>query len=340
MITSQDEFNNIYRAKVVSSTDKENLCRVKIRIPCIHGTDNTDGLSDDDLPYAVPCFMDISFDSGSFIVPEVGSTVFVFFEGGKIDKPVYFGCSLSADDKEATELGHKDSFNFVNSEGKRIKRAYSIDTPLNLYKGSTIRKLILFKTRKGASIEFTDEDDKEHLSIYDRLGQVFTMFSPATPEDNREGISRRGLFSVLKNKAEVKKKAIYILKSLSSSFLRFVSEVSYSKNEFTTVYKDDKAGISVDIGKDNRMLIYYKKDTLIELKEDKVSIKTPKIDIDGDINVRGNIKASGEITAGSTIKGDVYGVWVHSNASFPEPLNLDVDIQPYTDEEDEQIIDE
>lgn len=340
MISEQANFNCIYRAKVVSNKDSKNICRIKVRVPCIHGTDGSDGLSDDTLPYAMPCMMDASYDSGSFIVPEVGSTVFVFFEGGKIDKPIYIGCSVSYEHTEALEYGDKDSLSFTASEGKRIKRAYINDTPSNLYSGSIIRKLILFKTRKGSSIEFSDEDNKEHLSIYDRIGQVFTMYSPVDTDENANGLTKRGLFSVLKSKFEIKKKAIMIWKSLSSSFLRFVSEVSYSKNEFTTVFKEDKAGVSVDIGKDNRILIFYKDKTLIEIKEDKISIKTDKIDIDGDINIKGDLKVQGQVLSSSTIRGNIYGSWVHSNAQHPVPLNLDVNIKPYVDDEDEQIIEE
>jgi len=340
MISEQANFNCIYRAKVVSNKDPKCICRIKVRVPCIHGSDESNGLHDDDLPFAMPCMMDASYDSGSFIVPEVGATVFVFFEGGKVDKPVYIGSSVSYEHTEALEFGNIDSVSFQASEGKRIKRAYINDTPANLYKGSIIRKLILFKTRKGSSIEFSDEDDKEHLSIYDRIGQVFTMYSPVSVEDNANGLTKRGLFSVIKTKSEIKKKAILLLKSLSSSFLRFVSEVSYTKNEFTTVFKEDKAGISVDIGKDNRILIFYKDKTLIEIKEDKVSIKTDKIDIDSDVNIKGDLKVQGQVLSSSTIRGNVYGTWVHSNAQYPVPLNLDVNINPYVDDEDEQIIEE
>lgn len=340
MISNQTEFTNIYRAKVVSNKDPKEICRIKVRVPCIHGTDSSDGLGDDDLPFAFPCFMDVSFESGTYIVPEVGSTVFVFFEGGKIDKPVYFGGSVSYEHEEALEYGSKDSESFIGSNGKRTKRAYMKDTPINVYKKGVFRKFILFKTRKGSSIEFSDEDDKEHLSIYDRIGQVFTMYSPVATDENADGLANRGVFSLIKDKFDVKKKAILLLKSLSSSFLRFVSEVSYTKNEFTTVFKEDKAGISVDIGKDNRILIFYKDKTLIEIKEDKICIKTDKIDIDSDVNIKGDLKVQGQVLSSSTIRGDVYGTWVHSNAQYPVSLNLDVNIDPYVDDEDEQIIEE
>jgi hypothetical protein len=185
MITKATDYSNLYRAKVVSNYDPKELCRIKARIPCIHGVSEVDGISDDAIPYASPCFLDVSFDSGTFLVPEVGSTVFVFFESGESTKPIYFGSSVSYQyEDEAQYLGDKNSYNFQGTDGKRMKRAGFGDTPFNVYKKGILRKLILFKSRKGSSIEFCDEDENEHISIYDRVGQVLTMYSPIKIRDN------------------------------------------------------------------------------------------------------------------------------------------------------------
>ena len=337
MYSNQNNFNTIYRAKVVNNKDELEIGRIQIRVPCIHGIDEKDGLRDDALPYASPCFMDASFDSGSFIVPEVGSTVFVFFEGGEVSKPIYIGCSVSYEHYDVQYYGNKNSNTFKDSEGKRLKRAYYNDTPKNVYRKGIFRKFILFKSRKGSSIEICDDDDNEHLSIFDRLGQTITMFSPQDTSNNMDGKSNRGLFSVIKTKAVLEgcKKAILLLKSLSSSFLRFVSMEDYTQNDFTTVYQDDKAGISVNIGTDNRLLIYYKDTTMIELKDNEVNIQA------NNINIKGNLKVQGNIYSSSTIKGDIYGTPCkdHCNYSFPESLNFN-DIKTYDDMQDEEIIDE
>lgn len=342
MITKATDYSNLYRAKVVSNYDPKELCRIKARIPCIHGVSEIDGISDDAIPYASPCFLDASFDSGTFLVPEVGSTVFIFFESGESTKPIYFGSSVSYQyEDEAQYLGDKNSYNFQGTDGKRMKRAGFSDTPFNVYKKGILRKLILFKSRKGSSIEFCDEDENEHISIYDRVGQVLTMYSPIKIRDNDYGFSNRGVFSMLKQTFNIEDKALMIWKAVSSSFLRFVSDVSYTKNEFITVYNDDKAGISVDIGKDNRLLIFYKDETLIEVKEDGIKIKTNKIDIDSEsVNIKGDLKVQGQVLSSSTIKGDVYGTWVHSSAQYPASVSVNVDIQSYVDDKDEEIVQE
>ena len=95
MLTKATDYSNLYRAKVVSNYDPKELCRIKARIPCIHGVSEIDGISDDAIPYASPCFLDASFDSGTFLVPEVGSTVFIFFESGESTKPIYFPFAIS-----------------------------------------------------------------------------------------------------------------------------------------------------------------------------------------------------------------------------------------------------
>lgn len=340
MYSYNNNLNSIYRAKVISNKDPLEIGRVQIRVPSIHGTDINDGLRDEALPYASPCVFDASFESGSFIVPEVNSTVFVFFEGGEPSKPVYFGNSISYEHTESQYVGNSDTNLYQNSDGKRIKRAYTSDVPKNVYRGGIFRKFILFKSRKGSSIEFCDDDDNEHLSIFDRLGQTLTMFAPIDKSNNSDGLANRGLFSVIKTKATLDgcKKAILLLKSLSSSFLRFVSKEDYTQNDFITVYKDDNAGISVDIGKDDRLIIHYKNKSKIELKDNEINIQA------SNINIKGDLKVDGKILSNSTIKGDIYGTPCvcegrPCNYSFPESLNFN-DIKPYEDSNDESIIDE
>lgn len=341
MKTKASTYNSLYRGKVVDNKDPKELCRIKVRVPCIHGADENEGIKNDSIPYASPCLMDVSYDSGMFIVPEVGSTVFVFFESGEPTKPVYFGGSVSyMYEDDVQYLGSKDSLSFKSSDGQRIKTAGFGDTPFNMYKQGIPRKAILYKSRKGSSIEFCDEDENEHLSIYDRLGQLFSMYSPATQDRNFYGQLNRGTFSILKNIWEVEQKAIIILKSLSSSFLRFVSEKTYTKNEFITIYKDKKAGISIDIGKDDRMLIFYKDKTLIEIKEDGIQIKTDNINIDSNVNIKGNLQVQGNVSSSATIQGNIYGSWQNSNANFPANVNVNVDIDEYINDNDESEIEE
>jgi len=94
------KFNSIYRAKVLSNVDPEQLGRIRCEIyPMLIGKstaknlDGVDGIEIEQIPWAVPA-MSISSGAGdgcgSFAVPGIGSFVFVFFEEGDINQPVYF----------------------------------------------------------------------------------------------------------------------------------------------------------------------------------------------------------------------------------------------------------
>jgi len=89
-----------YRAKVLDTTDPLNLGRVKCEIyPMLigevtaRGLVNIEGVPLAALPWAAPAFPlfnGAKGEYGFFTVPEVGSYVWVFFEGGDIYQPVYF----------------------------------------------------------------------------------------------------------------------------------------------------------------------------------------------------------------------------------------------------------
>lgn len=107
-MNKQLEFNGIYRGKVLATdgdeTDK--LGRIKVEVyPMLVGevtarqlkADDArvdiEGIATSNLPWAVPAmplFSGAGDDFGTFAVPEIGSFVFVFFEGGDVYQPVYF----------------------------------------------------------------------------------------------------------------------------------------------------------------------------------------------------------------------------------------------------------
>jgi len=94
------KFTNIYRSKVLDNNDPEKLGRIRCEIyPILIGKATAQNLTDvegidtEQLPWAVPA-MSLSSGAGdgcgSFAVPDVGAFVFVFFEEGDINQPVYF----------------------------------------------------------------------------------------------------------------------------------------------------------------------------------------------------------------------------------------------------------
>lgn len=91
----KDAISGIYRARVESNLDPLHLGRVKVRIPQFHGipsNQNPTALSNEALPWAFPITMTgAGFNHGSCVVPETGDYVFVMFENGDRNSPVYLG---------------------------------------------------------------------------------------------------------------------------------------------------------------------------------------------------------------------------------------------------------
>lgn len=80
-------YDGIWRGKVVSVDDPLKLGRVKVRVYPI-----MDGVRDEDLPWAEPCF------SGFLRVPQVGNWVWVMFQEGNVYRPVWLGWSIPFND--------------------------------------------------------------------------------------------------------------------------------------------------------------------------------------------------------------------------------------------------
>jgi len=78
----------IYRAQVLDNNDPIKTGRVKLNVFTIF-----DGIAAEDLPWAVPAmplFTGSGLGYGHFVVPEVGSHVWCFFDAGDFNQPVYF----------------------------------------------------------------------------------------------------------------------------------------------------------------------------------------------------------------------------------------------------------
>lgn len=128
----EGRFYGKYRAIVVDNDDPENRGRLRLKIPSVLGEDVISG-------WALPCLPYGGLeDQGFFFVPETDATVWVEFEGGNLDYPVWVGT-------------------FWGKPGG----ASEVPKPADTQRPPT-RKMI--KTLKG-SIEIEDKDGEEVFII-------------------------------------------------------------------------------------------------------------------------------------------------------------------------------
>jgi len=141
-----------YRAVVVNNKDKEQFGRVLVWIPSLMPeVDRTKGIwarpANNPLGGRNKEDSDENYYAGTSYIPEKGSWVFVFFEGGNINRPYYFG----ALDLENTKVLPE---NQIGSE------------PQN--------KWVILKSGSGRAIVVSDDTSDERVEITGKKRQIKT----------------------------------------------------------------------------------------------------------------------------------------------------------------------
>jgi uncharacterized protein involved in type VI secretion and phage assembly len=77
------KFYGVYRGTVVNNVDPLQIGRIQATVPDVSGLTPT--------TWAMPCVPIAGKQMGAFVVPQIGSGVFVQFEGGDPDRPVWVG---------------------------------------------------------------------------------------------------------------------------------------------------------------------------------------------------------------------------------------------------------
>jgi len=144
-----------YRAVVVDNKDKEQFGRVLVWIPDIMPeVDRTKGIwarpANNPLGGRNKEDNDENYYAGSSYIPEKGSWVFVFFEGGNINRPYYFGA--------------------LNLENTKV-------LPENQLGGRPENKWVILKSGSGRAIVISDDgsrDGDERVEITGKKRQIKT----------------------------------------------------------------------------------------------------------------------------------------------------------------------
>ena len=178
------DYSCFYRGIVVDNFDPERKGRVKVRIPQIYGVDTKTQyfVPSSSIPWAVCAISPAGNDSGTFLPPNIGDTVFVTFEGGDPSHPMYFG-GIYTVRREDTE-GETKGVSSAKVYNNKIAPVIVNDLPLEVTSGT---ERVLYKSLKGAIIYIDDKDGNECVKITDQAGQSIIMENLST-----EALRRRG----------------------------------------------------------------------------------------------------------------------------------------------------
>lgn len=187
----------IYDAVVEYNADPMQLGRVIVRVPLIH----KDEYGVDMLPWARPCS---PFGGGpgygSYMIPPVGSRIWVMFESGDESWPVWLGTWVSnpVKDRQMLRDTHGDypkgpvAMAPIPPVPWTAPAAPGLPKEAQLLISHRPEIYVPFKSPKGAAIVIDDRDGYERLSIYDRLGQTILFDGPCSVGANYNNNSARG----------------------------------------------------------------------------------------------------------------------------------------------------
>ena len=83
-MTPSDKYYGKYRGTVVNNIDPMQMARLQIIVPDVSNVIPT--------TWAMPCFPIAGKQMGAYFIPQIGSGVWVEFEQGDPDYPVWVGC--------------------------------------------------------------------------------------------------------------------------------------------------------------------------------------------------------------------------------------------------------
>lgn len=186
----------LYCGLVEDNLDPLKIGRIRIRIPHIHGADPNSRMfiPTSELEWAYPCMPFFAgYDCGSFIIPPVGTYVWAFPESGENSHNVYLGGVYGTGPENPKPMNTLDSSNSLNvSMGQYFTPIGESEIPTDLNSTEYGQSGVIFKSQKGHTIKYSDQDGAEFFEIVDRSGQSIKFECPVSQQNNVANASRRG----------------------------------------------------------------------------------------------------------------------------------------------------
>ena len=319
-----------WKGRVVNNSDPKRLGRIQVEVPGV--LDGSTGSV-----WCNPRTGNNFANSGSWIIPPIGSTVFIDFEGGDVNHPLYSTGGLSGSEGEviaesvdrAPEGTNSEVFyrsggsSVVVAEHLVLEDAY-VDNEENDHNSYVD---IIHRTTKGSVIKIDERDERESLSVIDRIGNLLKFVSPVDIRDNESNMSVRSAKQdasrtidpeTLKNlKVNQKFDWFILLKMMQGSTIRILeglkNHLVVIKSKYTN-YEDNSVvepsitiqsfpseGISLKVS--GSEIFITPSSISIQSGGGSVVVTGGKISVNGDLHVSGSISSGGAINSGGAITG-------------------------------------
>ena len=263
----------IYRGVVENNVDPLKRSRVQVRILGIHTHELS--LNTDSLPWAEKASSTGSFQGiGLTSVPQNGSWVWLFFENGNIQRPVYFAISVGGSFGNIPDVAfgfrdrnlHTESFSYTNFDGEtftldntdnnssykfpRLDRTSSPDTN-NLATGinlsSTIHTSINLglKTATVGATTLHEPGSTNNKSAYPYCNVIESLSGHVIELDDTPSNERIRVYHKSGSYIEIKPDGTIVTKSKGTQYI--ISESQLNEMVYGAVNKYFGAGINVAV---------------------------------------------------------------------------------------------
>ena len=155
------QFFGKYRGKVANNIDPQLMGRIQVSVPAV--------LGDGSLSWAMPCVPLAGPQMGVFVVPTVGSNVWVEFEAGDPDYPIWAGGFWGLGETPALALTGLPNSPSIVLQTSGMNSISISDVP-----GPTGG--IMLKSASGATIMVNDIG----ITILNGTGAAVTLTGPTT----------------------------------------------------------------------------------------------------------------------------------------------------------------
>ena len=183
----QNQFYGKYRGFVIDNKDPEKRGRLKVKVPSV--------LGDQDTGWALPClpFGGLA-DQGLFMIPQVDAQVWLEFEEGNIDHPIWVGVFWQQESDVPTEAalaepttrviktpsGHVLQFDDADGE-EQFRIAHPAGSEVIIDPNGSIS----LEDAAGAKVMLDADTNK--IVVQDSNGNVLTMDSNGTVVEDSNG---------------------------------------------------------------------------------------------------------------------------------------------------------